>query len=665
MFRMMLGQIRVEPGRIDANMGRIRRDLERARDGGFHGVAFPELCVSGYLLGDRWNDPAFCGELEDCNRELRALSAGILLVYGNLACDPASVNRDGRMRKFNACFAWQDGAPLVRGLPGAPVDLPGIPEGCTAKTLHPDYRFFDDSRYFYSLRDLADEHGLPVSRYHQPFLVRTGEGSLPLGLEICEDLWFGDYRVGNVPLNVTGNLVAAGARAVVNVSASPWTPRKAGARHRRVAMAQEGSSARVPFLYVNCVGTQDNGKNLVVFDGSSQVYGSEGTPVLDEGVPHAEAVVSCVISMDGAGKVEAVRTVHEEGAWHVPGGAGRADLVARLPVCPERDHFFAALEGISSLDARMGGKVPWVIGVSGGVDSAVVACLVACAIGGDRIVGINMPGAYSSDATRKVARKVVEGIGARWHEIPILPLVEANLAALESFAPGGFHKENIQAKIRGTSLLSNVAGILGGVMTNNGNKVELALGYATLYGDVNGVLCPIGDLLKTEVFALARFLNDHVYGAPVIDPVLLPDEGFSFVLPPTAELRPDQVDPMKWGYHDALVRVMTEYRRVAPEEVLEWYLEGSLWERLDIPEDLARSYGLHVPQVFVKDLEWFTTLFFRGVFKRIQAPPVLVMSRSAFGYDFRESQTGWVPGRRWRVMRDRVLAGPEGECLRK
>lgn len=653
MIRMRLSQLLVEPGNITGNLDRMLAEIQAARTDGLAGIVFPELCVSGYLLGDRWHDTVFCQELEWCNQELRRQSAGLLLVYGNLASDPRRTNRDGRLRKYNACFAWYDGRPLPRRRPGGDLaPLPGLPEGCTAKTLHPDYRFFDDSRYFFSLRDLAAEEGVDLLEYLVPFVCPFPEGELALGLEICEDLWFADYRQGNRPLNVTGYLKAAGADLVLNVSASPWTPEKNDARHRRVRLALGAGERPVPFLYVNCVGVQDNGKNILTFDGSSTVYGADGS--VRGMVPQAHVPGGMDVGLvPGAGGLEAeVLAVRPE-------AGGEAD---ELPDCPARGHYLAACAALRSFDAAMGGKAPWVIGLSGGIDSTVVAALCACVIDPGRIIGVNMPGAYNSAETRRIARELAEGLGIRWHEIPIGTVLEPNLALLAAFNPGGFHRENIQAKIRGTTILSNIAGITGGIMTNNGNKVEIALGYATLYGDVNGAIAPIADLLKTEIFALARFLNAEVFRRVVIDEQLLPDADFGFKVPPTAELRPEQVDPMKWGYHDALVRAMTEYRRLSPEQILELYLEGQLWQVLKVDARLAERYGLDDPAVFVKDLEWFAELFFRGVFKRIQAPPIVVMSRSAFGYDFRESQLGWKKGRTWNELRARVLGQKESNC---
>jgi len=195
-------------------------------------------------------------------------------------------------------------------------------------------------------------------------------------------------------------------------------------------------------------------------------------------------------------------------------------------------------------------------------------------------------------------------------------------------------------------------------MTSNGNKVEIALGYATLYGDVNGAIAPIGDLLKTEIFALAKFMNEKIFHDDVIPAILLPDEEYAFALPPTAELKTSQIDPMKWGYHDALVRLFTDYRRANPEDILEYYDGGSLAEKLEIPEKLLKLYGLDDPETFIKDLEWVITCMQKAVFKRIQSPPIIIMSKGSYGFDVRESQLPVCYTRKYHELKRKILTSP-------
>jgi NAD+ synthase (glutamine-hydrolysing) len=219
--------------------------------------------------------------------------------------------------------------------------------------------------------------------------------------------------------------------------------------------------------------------------------------------------------------------------------------------------------------------------------------------------------------------RILEGIDADGHG--------AKLSTL--------NKENIQAKIRGTTMLSNIASKYGALMTNNGNKLEAALNYATLYGDVNGALAPIADLLKTEVFMMGKYLNEHIYHDQVLSSTLFPDELFRFKkdqIIPSAELKEDQIDPMKFGYHDALLEAYTDYRKKSVVDVMRWYVDGTLEKNLNISTALIKRWNIDDPKEFLKDLKWFTKSV-QSSFKRAQTCMNIMTSKSAFGYDIRES----------------------------
>ena len=219
--------------------------------------------------------------------------------------------------------------------------------------------------------------------------------------------------------------------------------------------------------------------------------------------------------------------------------------------------------------------------------------------------------------------------------------------------------ENIQARIRGADILAGIAAKCGLVFTNNGNKTEVALGYATLYGDVNGAVAPIADLYKTQVVELARYLNETVYGREVIPRNLIDGE-----VVPSAELSEAQDvtrglgDPIKYGYHDALLRQLIEYRR-HPLEILEWYRDGVLFERIGW-DDIALFRGYFPDDgAFVNDLEWLWQQIRVNYFKRIQAPPVIVLSKRAFGFDLRESQLPAYWPQRYAAVKAALLARAE------
>ena len=215
--------------------------------------------------------------------------------------------------------------------------------------------------------------------------------------------------------------------------------------------------------------------------------------------------------------------------------------------------------------------------------------------------------------------------------------------------------ENIQARIRGADILAGLAAKHGLIFTNNGNKTEVALGYATLYGDVNGAIAPIADLYKTQVYALARYLNDRVFGRETIPENLLDGS-----VVPSAELSDAQDvtkglgDPIKYGYHDALLRQLIEYRR-HPADLLGWFLDGTLLVELGWSEPGRFRDYFPDAKTWLEDLEWVARQLHTSYFKRIQAPPIIVMSKRAFGFDLRESQLPEYAPRVYEERRDRVL----------
>lgn len=616
-MKVALCQIDVIAGNIDQNLSTMIQAMDEAHRAGASLAIFPEMSVTGYLLGDLWNNPDFLEDAARADAQILSASGEMAVVYGTVIVDPSKRNKDGRVRKYNGVRVIQNGKLC----------------GQAIKTLLPNYRVFDDSRYFFSGLDLALEEGKSLKDYLVPLGLSLDGKYVRLGLEVCEDLWHGDYMAGGEPINVTGYLLEQGADILVNCSASPWTLNKNNARHRRVQAAMTANTRDCPFIYVNCTGAQNNGKNFVTFDGRSTVYDAKGA--IKFWIPQAyEQKVALVdlALLDGLAEI-------------IPPEEQRA-----------ASQFQAIVRAIKGLDDLMGrSNWPAIIGLSGGVDSAVSICLLEQALGSHRIRAYNLPSTYNSDRTKGIAARLAQDLGVQLETIDIESLVQANTSLLENYEPQELHRENIQAKIRGTSILSNLAGILGGLMINNGNKVEVALGYATLYGDINGALAPLGDLTKVDVFNLARYLNDHVYHKEVIPSSLLPDEAFDFVMPPSAELKSNQRDPMKWGYHDVLVDRVCNYQPLGMIEIGRLYLDGKLWSTLNIPPRLVAKYDLYDPEIFVKDLEWFFRLFALGVFKRIQAPPLVITTRSAFGYDHREAQIPYKPGIGWTAIREEIL----------
>jgi NAD+ synthase (glutamine-hydrolysing) len=395
------------------------------------------------------------------------------------------------------------------------------------------------------------------------------------------------------------------------------------------------ASSPLPFFYVNNVGAQNNGKNILVFDGDTTAYDSDGS-----------------VCARAAHWREELLTVGGGGSAGVSDDQGETQAIHD-----------ALVTGIAHLDRTRGQDNRYLIGVSGGVDSSVVVSLLAQACGPERVFAVNMPTRFNADITQENARILCERLGVDYLSCPIDELYQQLSGKIAStrFASseGDYTRlvdENLQARIRGADILAGLAAKHGLIFTNNGNKTEVALGYATLYGDVNGAIAPIADLYKTQVFALARYLNEDVYGKETI-PLNLMDGS----IVPSAELSDAQDvtrglgDPIKYGYHDALLRQMIEYRH-HPADILGWFLDGSLLGALGW-DDAAR-FRDYFPdaKVWLEDLEWIACQLRISYFKRIQAPPIIVTSKRAFGFDLRESQLPDYAPKIYEQRRSLVLA---------
>ena len=626
----------VRPGRPDLNVDSMLGFIERARDVEATIIAFPEMCIPGYILGDTWEIDALVEDYEGWSEAIRDASRGIVVVFGNVAIDRQAIGEDGRVRKFNAAWVCHDGRFVEReGLP-AP-----LPHGVHPKTLHPNYRFFDDDRHFYSLRKIAGETDSDVAAWMVPYEIPTRHGVVRLGVQLCEDIWHQDYRYRFEALDTLRAWHRAGAGLVINLSASPWTWQKDDKRNRVVREAMARSP--VPFFYVNQVGAQNNGKNILVFDGDTSGYRSDGS-LAGRAPPWREAM----LVLDGdLGPRSNRRDADARDTRNRPNPARSSRCETGIaPIQTEVEAIHDAIvTGLRHLDHLRGRDNRFLIGVSGGIDSSVVASMLRIAFGPERVFAVNMPTRFNSGVTRENARLLCESLAIDYLNCPIEDLhgaLSARIRDVEFERAGGSYTrlvdENIQARIRGSDILAGIASKCGLIFTNNGNKTEVALGYATLYGDVNGAVAPIADLYKPQVFALARHLNETVFRCDVIPRNLV--DGSTV---PSAELSDAQDvtrglgDPIKYGYHDALLRQLIEYRR-HPLDLLEWYREGMLLER--IGWDDAERFRAYFPQPrhFVDDLEWIDAQVRNNCFKRIQAPPIIVLSKRAFGFDLRESQ---------------------------
>ncbi|MEA5017163.1 MAG: NAD(+) synthase [Erysipelotrichaceae bacterium] len=618
-MKIAIAQMNVYAGQPERNFNIMKEWIEKAEAAKADLIIFPEMCISGYFLQDKYLDHYFCETLIDYNDRILELSDNIGIIYGNLVYQEiANVKkgRDGRPLKSNgAYFCYQR-----KWVKKTNDELPGL----YIKHLNPDYRIFDDSRYFTSGIDLCLKKDLPINSLIAPFIFNINKAEYRIGIEICEDMWSEDY-----PLDVTKNYLEQGVDMIINISCSPWTIGKETSRDKNIVMHVNNNEHFVPFIYVNNVGMQNNGKTVMVFDGDSTLYDQRGKRQL---------------SLNDEFKEELKIFELEE-----------------TQLRTKNDHkLLSALTcAIKEFDQQVFAKnVNWIIGLSGGLDSSVNAALLVLALGNKRIIGYNMASRYNSDTTKDNARVLAENLMIKYHQGSIEDIVKATTLTMQKYgyhdSDKGLSLENSQARIRG-HLLSSFAACENGVVINNGNKIEIALGYCTLYGDTIGALSPLGDLTKVQLFELAEEIN-HVFSKQVIPTNLLPeqiDDKMLWAMKPSAELKEDQIDPMKWFYHDYLVSKLLEYPTAKIEDIMQAYLDGSIYQS-EIGKWL-KYYGLDKPQAFIEDLEWLLKTISLNVFKRIQMPPIVMVSRGSYGNDFREAQLKFLVSDRYLTLRGSIL----------
>lgn len=608
MLNIQTAQLHILPGQIRDNFKTIEKEIAIAKEQGADLLVLPEMCLTGYLIGDLWDQTAFLKECEAYNEKIAAVSQGLAIIWGSCAVDWTKHQDDGRVRKYNAAFAAMDGH-FLKTVSRRPYII---------KTLLPNYRQFDDRRYFTSALEEAQEEHIHGSDLNQPFRISFHEGRdiLHAGVLLCEDSW--DENYPHHPMDI---LEQHGADLFLNLSSSPFTLGKNDKRHRMLSKA--AARLRVPMLYVNHRGLQNNGKDCYTFDGMTAAYGTGGQ-LLGEAAPYAEA--------------RSVFTFRIE----------TRTLTPKKPMPPHTgDMLLPALRyGVSEfLSAIHVEKV--VIGVSGGIDSAVNAALYRSILPEGSVLLVNTPTRFNSETTKNLAKTLADNLDSPYVTIPIGHFVDETVAALDglSISAGqenqtlhltSFMQENIQARDRSARILSALSAAFGGIFTCNANKTEFSVGYATLYGDMAGALAATADLWKHQVYALGRALNDW-YGSAVIP------EGI-FTVKPSAELSDAQAvdkglgDPMIYDYHDYLLRSFIEpWERKTPEDILRWYAEGTLEKEIGTPLSVKSLFPN--AKNFIQDLEkWWNLFAGFAVAKRIQSPPLIALSRRPYGYDLRESQ---------------------------
>lgn len=592
-MKISIAQIKVIPGQPSQNFATIQKAVASAKKNKVDLIVFPEMCVGGYFMGDRYLDYDYLTYTASFNDKILALSDDIAIIWGNIylgQIDGVTKGRDGRPVRFNAAFF----AYNQRFVQREDGEYPGL----YIKHLNPDYRVFDDSRYFFSGLELMRAQNETSSSMLKPFIFTRHGTSHKICLEVCEDLWDDDYA-----FKATRMITAQNPDLLINISSSPWTLNKEIARERHLK-----NKAIVPIIYVNAVGLQDTGKNVLLLDGGSLVFNQKGEKVAMANDRFSEELL--IVDLN--------------------------EPVLKQKSYQHSKLLDALLFALKQFDEAMfKQKVKWIIGLSGGIDSALNAALLTMALGKERVLAYNLPSRFNSTKTIGNAQQITAKLGISFEILPIEKLIQSSLD-LFPLGVSGPVEENVHARLRG-HVLSTLAQVHGGVICNNGNKVEIALGYCTLYGDTIGALSPLGDLTKMQVNDLALEIN-LLWGQEVIPSNLIAkiENGIPlYEFAPSAELKENQVDPMKWGYHDWLLNKLMTFPTRDINRYIDDYLNGRLDEQT---KHLLKHYGLEQPQAFFKDLKWLMTQLDGSVFKRIQMPPIVMISRGAFGTDYRETQ---------------------------
>ena len=581
-FRLALAQINPTVGDIPRNTTKILEYLERAREAQADLVAFPEMATTGYPPEDLLYKKSFLSENVSAMEQIAKASGDMAVVMGYvnvLSLEPVSNDAgDTRPQITNAAALFHDGKL---------VDI-------YHKIFLPNYGVFDEQRYF--------QKGSVCPVYHI--------GGVLIGVNICEDIWY--------PVGPTTVQCQTGAELIVNINASPF---QAGKRAFREDMiAQRAADHNLTVAYVNTVGGQDE----LVFDGGSIVYNAKGNllargPAFEEtllvvDLEFSDAIAEPKPKPTGA-YAATLNAVGEPKALTVSNAdIGKKPLLDASPLANEingAEEIYRALVIGTGDYLRKSGFSRALIGMSGGIDSALTATVAVDALGPENVVGITMPSRYSSSGSISDSADLAKNLGMDLWEIPIERAHQAFTDMLEARftrTDANVAEENVQARIRGNVLMT-VSNKFGWIVLTTGNKSEMAMGYATLYGDMAGGFAVLKDVPKTTVYELCRWRNQQGQAFGTMDdiiPVAIIDK------PPSAELREDQLDS------DSL----PEY------EVLDPVVEAYVEDDLSYQDMIDKGFDPEIIRQVMSAVD-------RNEYKRRQAPPGVKITHRAFGKDRR------------------------------
>ena len=562
-MRIALAQINPLVGDVEGNERLVRARLAEARAAGAQIVLFPELALTGYPPEDLLLKEHLLADARAALERLAGDATGIVAVVGF-----PERERD----VYNAAAVLADGAV----------------QAVYRKNRLPNYGVFDEHRYFQRGRSggVIDVDGVTV------------------GITICEDIW--------VPGPPASDEALAGARLIVNISASPYAAGKGLARERMVGQRARDELCAIAFC------AQVGGQDELVFDGQSFVVDHTGA-VLARAPQFEEALTVCTVDVAAAGAArlrdtrqraaafEATDEVEHLGSFLTARPGYQADPptgAVAPPLDPDAEVYGALVLGTRDY-VRKNGFSHVVLGLSGGIDSALVACVAVDALGPDAVTCVTMPSRYTSEGTFTDAGEIARRLGVRILELPIADVMaayETQLAEAFQGTQPDLTEENLQARIRGNDLMA-LSNKFGHLVLTTGNKSEMSVGYSTLYGDSAGGFAVIKDVPKTLVYRLAEWRNAQP-GTPIPETVI--------TRPPSAELRPDQTD------QDSL----------PPYDVLDPILEGYVEQDLGREQLIARGFEPAVVDRIIRLVDL-------AEYKRRQQPPGIKVTSKAFGRDRR------------------------------
>ncbi len=568
-MKIALVQMNPITGDIPGNTKKIIEEIENAKKNFVDLIIFPEMAVTGYCISDLIEDKSFVNENIGAIKEIQKNTAGIVAVIGFIDIDSKKKNEDGKIRRYNAAVVLQNKKII----------------GKSYKTLLPNYRYFDDKRYF------------SPSEKRKPISANINNKIIKLGISICEDMWDDDYEIKPIK-----ELAEQGADLIININASPFYPKKRSERNNKIK--QHVRNFKIPFIYVNTVGASDNGKNIIPFDGESLFYDEKGN-LLALGNQFKEETIT--IDLDK--KLSSIKIPELD---------------------REKEIYEALVMSLKDYALKTGFKKA-IIPISGGIDSSLGLAITVDAFGAENVLAYNLPSKFNTEITKSIAKKLASNLNVEYKIVPIQTIDNEIKSTFENNSheiKNKVAKENIHARIRGILMMLE-SNDTGSLLISNGNETEIALGYATLYGDMCGGISIIGDLTKIDVYKISRYVNKR-YKKEII-----PEEVFK--IKPSAELSEGQFDPFDYDVVAPIVNEFVE-NRIEPKDLVNLFKKRKLNPEKFLPYfDGKTIYDKYDIKTFKKLVYETYNLLRKSVYKRLQGPPIIVVSERAFGFDLRET----------------------------